>query len=228
MKNILYKDEYGKEIIEFDNHITAIGGDGTLLRAISLFRDKNKKFFGVAGGTKNFLMNSSRRFSRNKKIKKFKLIKAKIFFKTADKLGNLITTIEEVQAFNDILIGGNMNSWINFDVEDKDKIIGNFNGGGVIISTPQGSTGINKNNGGVILPLSAHNWVITGDKTDKKINYVLEPRKIEIEMKSRQPVTLWVDGSNNIFENVEKVILSLGDTVEVIFNDYEKFETLRN
>ena len=52
MRKILYKDEYGKEIIEFKSHITAIGGDGTLLKAISLFRKKNKKFHRTSKSNK--------------------------------------------------------------------------------------------------------------------------------------------------------------------------------
>ncbi|MDP2736251.1 MAG: NAD(+)/NADH kinase [bacterium] len=33
------------------------GGDGTLLRAISLFRKYNKPFFGINRGTSGFLLN---------------------------------------------------------------------------------------------------------------------------------------------------------------------------
>jgi len=216
----LFRDNYGKSIIEHSSYIEANGGDGTLLRAINLFKDKGKKFFGVAGGTKNFLMNPEKRIQENAKVKKFKLIKVKVEF-----YNNTETIIAE--AFNDVMLGGNMNSWINFDVDDKDNILGNFNGGGLIISTPQGSTGISKNNGGVILPLSSHNWVVTGDKTDRPIRYVLEPRKMIIRCSSREPVTLWVDGSNHIFNDVAKITITVGSTVDVVFNDYERFKEKR-
>jgi len=216
---ILYEDKYGKIIREYDNFIEAYGGDGTLLKAINMFKGKNKPFFGVAGGTENFLMNEEKTISKNHKIKKFRMIKAEIYTKNGD--SNI------VEAFNDILIGGDMNSWIEFDVSDKDEILGSFKGGGIIISTAQGSTGINKNNGGVILPLSSNSWSITGDKTNRKINYVLDPKKMVIECSSRTSISLWADGSNHIFKDVFKVVLTVGRTVEVIFNNYEEFKRKR-
>jgi len=216
---ILYKDEYGKIIREHKHFIEAYGGDGTLLKAINLFKEKNKPFFGVAGGTENFLMNSDDTVLSSHKVKKFKMIKATITTKDGEQY--------IVEAFNDILIGGDMNSWIEFNVSDKDEILGSFKGGGIIISTSQGSTGINKNNGGVILPLSSDSWSITGDKTNRKINYVLDPKKMVINCSSRTPVTVWADGSNHIFKDVAQVVLTVGRTVEVIFNNYEEFKRKR-
>ena len=189
---ILYSDKFGKKIVEFGNYIIAYGGDGTLLKAISLYRFKNKIFFGVAGGTNNFLMNKSNIISEDRKIKKFNLINVKVTFKASNKL---IT--ETYQAFNDVFITEE-NGWIDFNCEDNDNILGNFKGSGLIISTPQGSTGINKNNNGVILPLNSKEWSITGDKTDRKINYVLKQKKITIKVSSRDKTNLYLDGKNNI------------------------------
>jgi NAD+ kinase len=226
----IWTDKYdnAKFIQEQKDYIRAAGGDGTLLRAIKMHRDKNKPFFGVAGGTENFLMNSDPFILDKVKHKKFRLIKCKVTFKVLNKFDNKEVTITETfQAFNDIMIGGNMNSWIEFSVQDKDKIIRNFKGGGLIISTAQGSTGINKNNGGVILPLSSMNWSVTGDKTNRKINYVIEPHKTLIKVKSRTPVTVWVDGANEIIENVVSIEVSKGDFVTVLFNSYDEFKKKR-
>lgn len=217
MEHLLFQDEYDKDkkITENDEYITAIGGDGTLLRAINLYKSKGKPFLGVAKGSVNFLMNKDNIVNSNSKYKKMNLIKVTATCQNGD------THI--TQAFNDIMLGGDMNSWINFDVEDRDDIFGSFKGGGMIISTPQGSTGINKNNQGPILPLSSNLWVITGDKTNRRIEYVIEPRKMSIRVDSRTPITLWADGINNVIQNVRHITVTKGDDVTVIFNDYDEF-----
>ncbi len=227
---VLYTDEYdsNKQIIECKGYILAKGGDGTLLKAIARYTDLKKPFFGEAAGTANFLMNKEDKPRTDCKILKTNRIKVEVTYtkekEPADKsvLYSRIKT-QTFQAFNDVMIGGDMNSWIDFNVTEKDELFGQFKGGGLIISTPQGSTGVNKTNGGTILPLSSTLWSITGDKTDANIDYVIKPRVTTIEVKSRTPISLWVDGSNNIVENVISVTISKGDKVEVIFNDYKEF-----
>jgi NAD kinase len=154
--------------------------------------------------------------------KSFNLIKAKVYY-----IEDGIEKVQEHEAFNDICVGGDMNSWIDFLVNEKDEFFGEFKGGGLIISTPQGSTGINKNNNGSVLPLGADLWSITGDKTNRKIDYVIKPRKTEIFLSSRTPISVWVDGSNHIIRNVYKLELSKGGFVKVIFNDYSEFKRKR-
>jgi len=226
---LFIKDKYDDEkyIDATGNIVFAKGGDGTLLKAINKFRHLKKPFFGIAGGTENFLMNDSNHTDvfDNAKIKKFNLIKVSVTRIIGGFVPQAVT--EEFQAFNDVMIGGDMNSWIDFNVHDKDKIIGKFKGGGLIISTAQGSTGINKNNNGVILPLSSNMWSITGDKTNRKINYVIEPNRTTINCSSRSSITVWVDGQNHIIKDVEKIEISKGDKVKIIFNDYDSFKRKR-
>jgi NAD kinase len=223
-KKIIDKYDKNKYIQEQDNYIIAQGGDGTLLKAIKLFKNKNKPFFGIAAGTKNFLMNSETKIDKNAKYKTFNLIKIKIWYKKDGKRKQ-----KTVQGFNDIAIGGedSLAAWIHFDVKEKDKFMGKFYGGGLIISTPQGSTAVNKNNHGVVLPLSSKSWSITGDKTEKKINYVIKPHTIKIKLKSRNKIIVWVDGTNHIIQDVYKVKITEGDKVKVIFNNYKKFKKKR-
>jgi NAD kinase len=230
------KDEYDDEkfIDARGDIILAKGGDGTLLRAINKFRHLNKPFYGIAAGTENFLMNNTSEacgISDNAKYKVFTLINVKVT--SLKEVPNSFhyeepyEHVEEFQAFNDVMIGGDMNSWIDFNVHDKDKIIGAFKGGGIIVSTAQGSTGINKNNNGVILPLSSDQWSITGDKTNRKINYVIEPKRTRIKCDSRTGVHVWVDGHNHVIDDVLEVEISKGDKVTVIFNDYDDFKRKR-
>jgi len=234
MEQLVIKDKYdpNKYIDATGSVIVAKGGDGTLLRAITKFRHLDKPFFGVAAGTENFLMNPASNLDifDDAEYIEFQLIKVTVtYLRDTIKAGwiHQEETTKTYQAFNDIMIGGDMNSWIHFNVHDKDRLIGRVKGGGLIFSTAQGSTGINKNNGGVILPLSSHNWVVTGDKTHRRVNYVLEPSRTTITLKSRKPVSLWVDGSSHIISDVLSVEIAAGDTVTVIFNDYTDFKQKR-
>jgi len=209
----LFKDKY-TEIVEYPQVIKCYGGDGTLLRAINKFRHKNKVFYGVARGRVNFLMNENEE-SGNYHILHLNLLEAEIRNKT-------------YYAFNDICIGGDMNSWIHFEVNDRNNIFDEFSGGGLIFSTAQGSTGINKNNGGVILPIDSKNIVVTGDKTNRKIHYVLEPQYIEIRMNSRDSIKVWVDGKNNIIDDVEYIkIKTSEESVKIAIDNIEEFLSKR-
>jgi len=225
---ILFVDEYDpdKVICEYKDYIAVNGGDGSLLKAINKYRHLNKPFFGIAGGTVNFLMNTSNKISEKAKHKTFNLIKVRVTYKAPNQLGNIIDKIDEFQAFNEIFISEE-NGWIDFSCHDQDYILGKFKGSGLIISTPQGSTGVNKNNNGVILPLSSKDWSITGDKTNRKINYVLAQKPMSVTVKSRGEVNLFLDGHNKKIKNVTRVEIMKGDKVTIIFNSYKDFKRKR-
>lgn len=211
--------------------IVCVGGDGTLLDTIKEYKTYNKPFLGFGGGTANFLMNDINdlylfeekdldlRIStifNNQKIRniQFNCIKATIDGK-------------EYQGFNEICIGGDMNSWIEFHIEDtKDEFfIEPFFSGGIIISTAQGSTGINKNNYGAVMPLNfVNNWSLTSDKGEfnKRVNKNIENNKLNINFFSRTPVKAWIDGQANIVEiKKPEIIVEKGESVEVIFTNYD-------
>ena len=229
----MWKDPYDSEkyIQETDTHIIAKGGDGTLIRAIHMHKDKNKPFFGIASGTVNFLMNSNSEISPTATVKKLQLLDIEIHHKKEvynlrGHVESLEPAVETVQAFNDIAIG-NFNAWINFNCFHKDNILGNFNGAGLIISTSQGSTGSNKNNNGTILPLSSKNWSITGIMTNRKINYILEPTPLQIDCNGRQEIMVYVDGSHKIYNNVKRIKITAGEFVDIIFNNIQIFKEKR-
>ncbi len=236
---LLWRDkyDYNKVIGEADDYILVNGGDGTLLRAIFMYSDKNKPFYGRAGGSVNFLMNPEKipNVVDGHEVITFKKLEVTVsYFEYRRDMASLDDTkkvefIKTFQAFNDIAIGGSdgMNAFINFKVEDKNDILGEFKGGGMIVSTPQGSTGINKTNHGSILALESKQWSITGDKTTRPVRYVVEPSEITITPTSRKSVILWIDGDKAVIDNVTKVVVNDGESVEVIFNDYGAFKRKR-
>lgn len=216
-----------KYIEVLHNKIVCYGGDGTLLKAIAKYRHLNLPFFGIAAGTINFLMNRESEILYLATTQKFSLLKVEVTYVLHDFETDHETIASSTHyAFNDIVLG-NFNSWIHFDCKHNDDILGTFSGSGIIISTAQGSTGINKNNNGVILPLSSKDWSITGMQCNRNINYVLEPEKINISCNSRQEVKLAIDGNDTIIKNVKSIKVSKGTTVDVLFNDINLFKRKR-
>lgn len=219
----MWIDKYDpmKYIQEKEGYIEACGGDGTLIRAIHMHKDKNKPFFGIASGTMNFLMNKDLLPIKEATHHKFFLIEVNVKY-----MEDNIIKEAKVNAFNDVIIG-EFNGWIEFDCYDKDNILGEFNGAAILISTAQGSTGANKNNHGTILPLSSKNWSITGVQTNRKVNYVIENKELIIKSKARGNIKINVDGSYFEKSNVLEVSLRKGGTVKVIFNNIKEFKKKR-
>ena len=218
-----YIDPYdnNKFIKEYPTYIHAHGGDGTLIKAVAMHRDKNKPFFGSAAGTVNFMMNPEQTISEDATTITLHTIHSEVTF-----IENGVEKVETAEAFNEVAIGGDMNSWISFSVDNP--CIGDFKGGGIIFSTAQGSTSMNLNNYGRILPLSSKVWSITGNMTNREINNIKRPKKTTIKVESRNPVSAWMDGANNhIVRNVKSVTISQGRSVQVIFNDIEEFKRKR-
>ena len=217
-----YRDEYdtSKYIRVYENMIVAKGGDGTLIKAVHMYRHLNKPFYGLAGGTIGFMMNKVVPTASYNPVRvRLNLLNVNVEYNNKNP--------EIYQAFNEICVGGDPKLWINFDIQEKDDLIGKFNGSGVIISTPQGSTGINKNNRGSILPLKSSLWSITGDKTSRNINYVIKPRKMKINFTSRQNVPVLVDGTYKILSNVKSVQVSKGEHIEILFDQFQEFNQKR-
>lgn len=216
-------DQYDSEkyIQEKETYIEAKGGDGTLIRAIHMHKDKNKPFFGIASGTINFMMNDEDEILPTAVTKKLQLLHIEITY-----LNDNILTTETVQAFNDCIVG-EFNGWVDFKSEHEESILGDFKGAAIIISTAQGSTGANKNNNGTILSLSSKLLSITGVMTNRRIDHCIENTGLIIDCSSRGNIKIGIDGSYRVIEHVQRVKITRGADVEVIFNDYEAFKRKR-
>lgn len=228
-------DEYDKNkyIEDIGDFIIAKGGDGTLIKSIHRFDHLNKPFFGIAAGTANFLLNEESKINfQTATTVEFNLLKVEVYYSSPIyNLRGIIESYEDttqtVYAFNDVNIG-EFNGWIDFECTHKENQIGNFKGAGILISTSQGSTGANKNNGGSIMSLNSHQWSVTGTMTNRRIDYVVDPDELTIETKSRGNVKINVDGKHFEADKVTKVVISKSDiTVKVIFNDIKKFQEKR-
>ena len=212
------KWDSSKFIEEREDCIYARGGDGTLIRAIHMHKDKKKPFFGTAGGSLNFLMNEEEVILESAVTKKLQLLNVYIITLDGEKIFK--------NAFNDVIIG-EFNAWIDFKTKHDESIIGDFKGAAMLISTAQGSTGANKNNNGTILSLSSKSLSVTGVMSNRRIDHCIDNTALEIKCSSRGNIKIAIDGSYFVQDNVESVLITRGEDVEVIFNDYEAFKRKR-
>ena len=207
-----------------------VGGDGTLLRAISLFRKYNKPFFGINRGTSGFLLNQID--SAEELVKVFLNFSACKLIKLNMLQGDFITAgmraAKSFYAFNDFYIKA---------TRGNDRIIGivrgaknfpqhEFDGDGVIISTPQGSTAYNYAAGGTIIPLGANQLAIKSICAKKSLRAVVPGQVITVEI-VRGQATAYAD-HGKIMNGVKKLkIKPSRETVRLAFKPNYDFEFKR-
>ncbi|MFA6306761.1 MAG: NAD(+)/NADH kinase [Patescibacteria group bacterium] len=206
------------------------GGDGALLRAISLFRKYNKPFFGINRGTSGFLLNQIASAEELAKVflnfSACKLIKLNMLKGEFTAAG--AKQAKNFYAFNDFYIKAS---------RGNDRIVGaikgtknfpkhEFDGDGVIISTPQGSTAYNYAAGGAIISLGANQLAIKSICTKKSLRAVVPDQGITVEI-GRGRATAYADHSK-ILTNVKKVkVKPSREAVRLAFKPGYDFESKR-
>lgn len=152
-----------KEVPENIQCIITIGGDGTLLHAAKDFSALNVVFIGVNKGAVGFLAEISL-----DDIKKSidRLIKDE--FKVESRMmlrGQVIRNDEVVfnsTVLNDIVIHRGADMAISsYDVFVNGQLLGQFNGDGIVLATPTGSTAYNLSAGGPVARPNSHMIILT-------------------------------------------------------------------
>lgn len=146
---------------KFDFFIT-LGGDGTILRALTYVRDTNIPILGINMGRLGFLTSIEKR-----KIKEaiLSLIKGDYKIEPRELLcleSNLPLFDDVPIALNDITISRrDTSSMIVIHTYIDDYYLNSYWGDGLIISTPTGSTGYSLSCGGPIVFPHSGNFIIT-------------------------------------------------------------------
>lgn len=236
LNNMLEEKEEAEIIsesdINFAEYIVVIGGDGTLLRNFKRFKNKNVKIIAINAGSLGFITEIRK--------DKYKEIFEDIFAKKEN--------VEE-RYFFEVRVGDKIYRALNEVYLTRDNIkrnviyselnIGNtflsrFQGDGVIISTPTGSTAYSLSAGGpivtpeqklfLITPIAPHNLntrplILSGEK--------------EITMKLSTPTReayLIIDGDEHHKINLDdeiKIKYSLEKLKLIIPNGRSYYEVLR-
>lgn len=127
-------------------------------------------------------------------------------------------------AFNEIAIGS-FCGWIEFSTPDAK--FPKFKGSGIIIATAQGSTGLNLNNGGPILPLDSNQWVVTSNQATSTVKTVINATHLTIKAISRDPFQIKLDGV--LYKETTEIELTIqqGPIVNIQYADILAFKEKR-
>ncbi|MDO8669522.1 MAG: hypothetical protein Q7K65_04470 [Candidatus Buchananbacteria bacterium] len=191
------------------NVYLVVGGDGKFMKSVREKHGSEKIFFGINRGTMGFLLNPIREINEIPiSLDQIQIITAKlmkvIFIK---KDGSSF----EFLSFNDAFCGGNVADHISFSISGslnhfpKRQVSGN----GIIISTPQGTTGYALKARGTssVLPLDTNNWFISGIATGPYPCDQVSPQEICVTVNSRQPVNGYADGYSQEVKDIERMIV---------------------
>lgn len=172
-ESIKVNSELKKEFKTFKSHLDlendisfliSIGGDGTILRAATLVRDKNIPIIGVNAGRLGFLATVQEEnidtflpklFSNDFKISERTLLSLKCSPTNSD--------IEDINfALNEITVSRkDTTSMITIETYLNNEYLNSYWADGLIISTPTGSTGYSLSCGGPVLMPENSSLVIT-------------------------------------------------------------------
>lgn len=154
---ILKSANYTRKISD-ENLILALGGDGTLLRAVRLVADEQKPIMGVNLGSLGFLTEFSNK-EAEKGIDDF----IKGDYSLEKRIVMQIKCGKKTSfAFNDCAINmGKTGRVIEITVNYKEEFVNKFVGDGIIVATPTGSTAYSLAAGGPVLYPTISAFVLT-------------------------------------------------------------------
>jgi NAD+ kinase len=169
---------YDKKIVErqyktFKSHIEldesfdmliSIGGDGTILRAVTLVQDSGIPILGINAGRLGFLATVQKenisQFMQIVIDKKYTISKRALISITCSPENEKFTEINF--AMNEITVSRkDTTSMITIDTYLNNEFLNSYWADGLIISTPTGSTGYSLSCGGPILTPNVKSLVIT-------------------------------------------------------------------
>lgn len=173
----------------FDLFIT-IGGDGTILRAITYIRDLGIPILGINTGRLGFLATVQKN-EINDTIdqilnKEFKVEERTLLEITTDDKDTLVLDKDDLNfALNEITISRhNTTSMITVSTYLNNEYLTSYWADGLIIATPTGSTGYSLSCGGPVIMPNAGNFVLTPIAPHNlNARPLIIPDNLEIELK---------------------------------------------
>jgi len=158
---LTYNSKKDIEDIRPDVMIT-LGGDGTILRAITIIGEQEIPILGINLGRLGFLANIEKKLI-------VKAISALVENKYTVESRSMLSVSSNISLFNDFPYAINdftinkrdTSSMITIHTYIDDILLNSYWADGIIISTPTGSTGYSLSCGGPIIFPEAQNFVIT-------------------------------------------------------------------
>ena len=204
------KNEISSSNLDF---LFSVGGDGTLLRSITIVKNTEIPILGINTGNLGFLTSLQKEYLKNGlKLffdKKYTLVNRSLLnVKTKNKIDSLN---EFNYALNEVSINRkDTTSMLSIETSINDQSLTTYWADGLIISTPTGSTGYSLSSGGPILSPNTKTWVLNP----------IAPHNINVR-------PLIISDSSNIKISVkgkgENFLLSLDSRIFTLKNGNEIF-----
>ena len=202
------------EISNFNlDFLFSVGGDGTLLRSITIVKNTEIPILGINTGNLGFLTSLQKEYlKKGLKLffdKKYTLVNRSLLnVKTKNKIDSLN---EFNYALNEVSINRkDTTSMLSIETSINDQSLTTYWADGLIISTPTGSTGYSLSSGGPILSPNTKTWVLNP----------IAPHNINVR-------PLIISDSSNIKISVkgkgENFLLSLDSRIFTLKNGNEIF-----
>ena len=141
-----------------DAVMVCYGGDGTLLEGVHRLNGADIPVVGINGGHLGFLALAPR---ENIKEVFEGIVSANLHLERRDLLCIEGLSDEKFYALNEVAVQRLGASMISIDATIDSNSVATYNGDGVIISTPTGSTAYSLSAGGPILAPSCHSFLLT-------------------------------------------------------------------
>ncbi|AUB31330.1 NAD(+)/NADH kinase [Spiroplasma floricola] len=131
------------------NYVFIFGGDGTFLKAVSIYKDKinDIEFVPFKSGGIGFYTNKNRVENIDNTVK---LIESKKYKLNYFELLEIKTKSKKLIATNEIKILNEKNP-LYIEIYINDEFLERFHGTGIVVSTSNGSSGYMKSTGGAVI-----------------------------------------------------------------------------
>jgi NAD+ kinase len=235
-KKIDVIDQVGPEDLVDQDFVIAIGGDGTVLKAVSIMSNKQVPIMGVNMGHLGYLTevepglvlkNVEKLLSGNFTLERRMLLGAQIFIDRKN-------SYEEIKngfvALNDVVVEKvEPGKTIRFELEINGLSFENYSADGIIVSTPTGSTAYNFSIRGPIVEPSLDSIIVTPIAPhlvfDRSL--VLDPStELKLINSSDRKASLVIDGKvRGVLEEFDGVkIVTKKEHIELVkFDESEYF-----
>ena len=201
------------EGLQYDiDYLICFGGDGTILNAATIVKNKEIPIVGINTGRLGFLATISKHklstLIENLIKKKYNLSNRSLLYIESEH-----TSIETPFALNEISVSSKENtSMINIKVSLNNQYLNTYWADGLIVSTPTGSTGYSLSCGGPIVMPESNNFIITPiapHNLNVRPLIVSDDNKIKIEIidNNTRKFLLSMDSRNQYIKNSSCVII---------------------
>ena len=231
--DVQYDSVSGSELV------VIIGGDGTFLRTLARFDFPDIPFVGINTGHLGFFQELDvadaddlvfRYMQGDFTEQRYDTVEGEIEYQDG---------ITKVRGLNEVVVRGEGSSLCHLDIYIGDRMIEEFSGDGIVVSTPAGSTAYNYSLGGAILDPSLDILQLTPIAPVNSTAYrsftssIVLPPSLPIEVypdaDAATGVYISVDGVETHVSGIRRVGISLSDRPVTLlrFKNYEFWNTVK-